>query len=86
MGHLSLQQFVADNEEDYVHQACHLANHIYALAQLRRSLRERFNQSNLTNPETLALGLEQVFRQMWKRWCVNKSAVAINLSQIGMSV
>lgn len=86
MGHLGLNQFVVEREEDYIHQACHLANHIDALAQLRQSMRERFNQSNLSMPETLALGLEQVFRQMWKRWCVNKSAVAINLSQIGSSV
>ncbi len=79
MGHLGLDQFVADNEEAYINQAHYLANHIDALAQIRQTLRERFNQSNLAKPEVLALSLEQVFRQMWKRWCMNKSVVPIYL-------
>lgn len=79
MGHLGLNEFVADNEEAYINQACYLANHIDTLAQLRQTLRERFHQSNLAKPEVLALGLEQVFRQMWKRWCLHKSVVPIYL-------
>lgn len=77
MAHLGLNQFVADSHEAYIQQACHLANHIEALAQIRQNLRAQFNQSNLAKPEVLALGLEQVFRQMWKRWCANKSTVSI---------
>jgi predicted O-linked N-acetylglucosamine transferase (SPINDLY family) len=86
MGNLGLNQFVVESVEDYINQACHLATHLDVLGQVRQSLRERFNQSDLSKPETLALSLEQVFRQMWKRWCINKSAVAINLSQVGLSV
>lgn len=77
MAHLGLNQFVADSHDAYIQQACHLANHVEALAQIRQNLRGQFEQSNLAKPEVLALGLQQVFRQMWKRWCANKAAVSI---------
>lgn len=80
MAHLGLNQFIADTPEGYINQAPHLTSHIDELARIRQSLRERFNQSNLAKPEVLALSLENAFRQMWKRWCANKSATLINIS------
>lgn len=77
MAHLGLSQFVTDSHGAYIQQACHLASQIEMLAEIRKNLREQLKQSNLAKPEVLALSLEQVFRQMWKRWCANKAVVSI---------
>jgi predicted O-linked N-acetylglucosamine transferase (SPINDLY family) len=77
MAHLDLNNMIAADVESYVRQACYFADHLDELALLRHSLRERFNQSALSKPEDLALNLEKVFRQVWKRWCAGKSAQPI---------
>ena len=81
MSHVGLNSFVAENDDDFVQKVLHWANHLEALAEVRGSLRERFSRSALAQPEMLADGLQQAFRQMWKTWCDDKPASSFEIKQ-----
>jgi protein O-GlcNAc transferase len=44
------------------------------IAQLRRSLRDRMTASPLMDEVRFARSLEQIYRQMWRRWCASGPA------------
>lgn len=67
--HVGLSDWVADSEEEYVDLARKWGADLPRLALLRTGLREQIEHSALRRPETVARGLEQAFRQMWRRWC-----------------
>jgi predicted O-linked N-acetylglucosamine transferase (SPINDLY family) len=68
-GHVGLEDFVASDAAAFVAQGIAWANRLPELAQLRASLRDRFNQSAIGQPALIASGLEIALRTMWKRWC-----------------
>ncbi|MDP3744222.1 MAG: DegT/DnrJ/EryC1/StrS family aminotransferase [Methylotenera sp.] len=69
MKQMGLDDFVALDETDFVSKGLLWARHPEKLAEVRTSLRHRFEQSPLAQPAMIADGLERAFRQMWKRWC-----------------
>ncbi len=71
MKHVGLDEFVALNDADFISKGLCWSTHLNALAEVRASLRSRFQQSNLAHPEIIADGLEYAFRQVWQRWCLN---------------
>lgn len=64
LGHL-----VAKNEEEYVQLALQLASDITALSNLRMSLRELMSKSPVCDGTNFILGLESIYRNMWRRYC-----------------
>ncbi|HEX5364630.1 MAG TPA: tetratricopeptide repeat protein, partial [Gallionella sp.] len=68
-GHLGLDEFVAQDPDDFVRKGVYWAGHLTELAELRAGMRARFEQSALGRPELIAAGLEQALRTMWRRWC-----------------
>lgn len=69
MQHMQLDNFVADTHEDFVAKAVYWANHLDELAEIRASMRTRFEASPLGHPEKIAGSLLQAFRTLWKTWC-----------------
>jgi predicted O-linked N-acetylglucosamine transferase (SPINDLY family) len=69
MNHVGLQDFVADDQDGFVKRGLFWANNPAALADVRATLRERFNWSALAQPALIAEDLENAFRAMWKAWC-----------------
>jgi protein O-GlcNAc transferase len=72
--HVGLEDFVAGTREEFVAKGLHLAREVEALAELRRGLRERFQQSPLGRPADFAVDLARAFRGMWRSWCERPGA------------
>jgi len=68
---VGLQEFVAQNPDEYVAIAAALAQDAQRLRSLRASLRERMRSSPLMDAERFTRNLEQAYRRMWREWCSN---------------
>ncbi|MDB9428700.1 FkbM family methyltransferase [Microcystis aeruginosa CS-555/01A07] len=64
---IGLEDWIAHSPEEYVNKAITFAQDLEAIASLRTSLRERFQQSQLGDIEGLTLALENAYQQMWKK-------------------
>jgi protein O-GlcNAc transferase len=64
-----LPKLIAHDREQYARIVTNLAGDLPRLAELRRSLRQRIQQSSLMNAQTYARGIENAFRIMWRNWC-----------------
>lgn len=66
---LGLDEWVASSTDDYVRLAVEKSRQQEAVAALRGSLRQRFEQSPLCDAPRFARDLERVYRSMWQRYC-----------------
>ena len=62
-------QWIAYSEQEYVEKAIKLASDIPALAECRRTLRQKMQTSSLMDESGFAKDVEQAYRQMWQRYC-----------------
>ncbi|OZI29741.1 hypothetical protein CAL29_16560 [Bordetella genomosp. 10] len=70
MSHLGLPEFVADNEDDLIKKAVFWRSRLEQLASIRRSMRERLEQSSMRpDGRPVARSLEAAMRVMWHRYC-----------------
>lgn len=69
MQHVGLEDFIAEDEAEFIALGVAWADRLQALAEVRAGLRSRFEQSALAQPAMIAKGLEQAFRTMWQTWC-----------------
>lgn len=76
LGHLELEQFIAQDEADFLRKGVAIASDLAGLAQLRASMRARLNNSAAGQPALIAAGLENALRTMWQRWCAGLPAAA----------
>jgi len=76
---LGLEDLAATSEDQYVAIAKALAADPARRAELRRSLRPRMAASPLTDAQAFTPGLEQAYRQMWRRWCEGQAPEALTL-------
>ncbi|MBF0193377.1 MAG: tetratricopeptide repeat protein [Magnetococcales bacterium] len=70
---IGLDNWRAKNEEDYLHKAVEFAKDIVMLKNLRHQLRNRFDESVLGNSELYVKNVEDVYRQLWKKWCEGRN-------------
>ena len=63
---LGLENLVADNDENFVQTATHLAANSEVLTQYRRTLRERLQSSPLMDEAAFVNKLEQAYQTMWQ--------------------
>ncbi len=68
LNQVGLQHLIAENEEEYVAIACSLTSDLDELAELRKSLRFRMEKSPLMDEVGFTRGLENAYREMWKKW------------------
>ena len=64
-----LSEWIAPDPEDYVRLAVEKAGDATVLAELRKSLRDRFRQSPLMDEKEFVRDLENAYRGMWRGWC-----------------
>jgi len=64
-----LPEWIASSPEDYVRLAVEKSRDATRLAELRKSLRDRFRQSPLMDEKGFVRDLENVYRDMWRAWC-----------------
>ena len=66
---LDLRELAAETPEQFVAIAVQLASDLPRLEDLRRTLRQRMQQSPLMNANRFARNMESAYREMWRRWC-----------------
>jgi predicted O-linked N-acetylglucosamine transferase (SPINDLY family) len=69
LSNIGLPELVADSEEAYVRIAAELARDLPRLSNLRRTLRQRMENSPLMDAAGFARNVEQAYRGMWRTWC-----------------
>jgi len=69
LGHVGLEEFVAEDAADFERRGLFWAGKRGALAEVRAGLRTRIEQSPIRRPEVIAAALERALRAMWSRWC-----------------
>jgi predicted O-linked N-acetylglucosamine transferase (SPINDLY family) len=69
LGHLGLDQFVADSAQDFVAKGVYWSTRLDALAELRSGLRARWRAAPARQSGFVADGIERALRHMWRRWC-----------------
>jgi len=80
--HVGLEGFVALDESDFVSKGLFLASNIAQLAEVRQSLRSRFRQSRLAQPDVIADSLGQALHHMWKLWCEQLPAESFQIQAL----
>ncbi|MFM0716491.1 tetratricopeptide repeat protein [Paraburkholderia strydomiana] len=76
LGQVGLDEFVAQNKEEFVQKSIELTRDLDALNTLRIAMRERCLGSVPFHPEKVAGGLAIALRTMWKRWCAEEMPTA----------
>ena len=66
---LGLEEWIGRTPDKYVEIAVAMAQDRPRLAQLRRELRPRLENSALVDAEGFTRNLEHAFRQIWRQWC-----------------
>ena len=69
LSNVGLNHLIAKTEEQYIHAATSLCQNLDTLAQLRASLRQKLELSPLMDADGFARDMENVYREIWRRWC-----------------
>jgi predicted O-linked N-acetylglucosamine transferase (SPINDLY family) len=69
---IGLESLVARTPDEYVRVAQTLARDVGALAEMRRTMRDRMLSSPLCDGKAFTVSLEQAYREVWKRWCATQ--------------
>jgi predicted O-linked N-acetylglucosamine transferase (SPINDLY family) len=71
---LGLPELAVEGPSQYVALGAGLARDLPRLQELRRTLRQRMRQSPLMDGKSFALEVEKGYRQIWRRWCLEKTS------------
>jgi predicted O-linked N-acetylglucosamine transferase (SPINDLY family) len=66
---LSLSDWIARSQREYLDAAARWAGDPNALARIRSELRPRMRGSRLCDGKAWTHDLEAAYRAMWRRWC-----------------
>jgi predicted O-linked N-acetylglucosamine transferase (SPINDLY family) len=69
---LGLRDLAATGDDEFVRIAAELAADLPRLAEIRAGLRARMEASPLMDGLRFAGNLETAYRQMWRRWCLDR--------------
>ena len=67
MSCIGLNDWIADDEADYIYKAQYFAQHLNELSILRSTLREQMSKSPLTDAKRFAKNLETALLTMWQQ-------------------
>jgi protein O-GlcNAc transferase len=67
-----LHDYIASDPGHYIELAVAKAGDLAALAELRRTLRERIAGTDFGDPIRYARAVEGQYRSMWQRWCAQQ--------------
>jgi protein O-GlcNAc transferase len=68
LSNLGMTDWISNDEEHYIQIAGALANDRSKLAELRRGLRQRMQNSPLMDGPSYARDVEAAYRRMWRQW------------------
>jgi protein O-GlcNAc transferase len=71
-----LDDYIASDSSHYIELAIAMAGNLAALADLRKTLRERVAGTPFGDPVRYARAVEGQYRSMWRRWCDHERRVA----------
>jgi predicted O-linked N-acetylglucosamine transferase (SPINDLY family) len=80
--HVSLQELVAADEDQYIRVGIKLARELDELEGLRKSLRARMQASVLCDGRAFARTMENTLGMFWKTWC-QKNAPEVSVTKCG---
>ena len=66
---IGLDFFAVSEQEEYINRALALASNIDSLAGIRNSMRARIASSGLCYARGFTRGVEQAYREIWRKWC-----------------
>lgn len=79
MQHAGLNNWIAADAQAWIAQGATLCADLAALAEVRNGMRERLQQSLLSQPAKLSATLADALRVMWQRWCQHQPAQSFNM-------
>lgn len=68
-----LEDWIAEDIEDYIAKALYWANHLDQLSDLRKKLRQQLLASPLCDQAQFAKDFEHALRDMWRQWCAEQN-------------
>jgi protein O-GlcNAc transferase len=68
--HSGHEEWIADSESGYIDKAIMLASDLAGLSAIRAGLRSQMERSVLMNEAGYVSDVEQAYRSMWRKWCV----------------
>ena len=77
--HAGLTQFIANGEDEFVARAAYWVSNFDELALIRNTLRTRFAESAMGQPELVGTAFQKALRTMWHRWCDGDPPVAFDV-------
>ncbi|MGP1717882.1 MAG: O-linked N-acetylglucosamine transferase family protein [Methylophilus sp.] len=80
MQHAGLTQWIAADAQAWVAQGAALCADLAALAEVRNGMRDRLQQSLLSQPAKLSATLADALRLMWQRWCAGNPPQSFAMS------
>jgi protein O-GlcNAc transferase len=80
LSNIGLAELVAETTDEYILKAVELAGNMERVNNLRRNLRSMMKNSHLMDKENFTRTLEQEYRAMWRRWCVEQKSTTISIS------
>jgi len=69
LSNVGLPELIAKTPEEYIQIAVKLAGDLPRLAELRKTLRQRMENSSLMDAKSFARDIESAYRDMWQKWC-----------------
>jgi protein O-GlcNAc transferase len=69
LSNLNLTELAARSDDEFVRIAIDWSNDLARLSELRKTLRQRMEESPLMDAKRFAAGMEFAFRAMWEKWC-----------------
>jgi predicted O-linked N-acetylglucosamine transferase (SPINDLY family) len=76
LSQLKLQALIAADEAAYIARAQSLARNLTSLSRMRQGLRALLHNSSLCDGPLHAREFEQVYRDLWQRWCAQSSTAS----------
>ncbi len=70
---INAPELIGDSQADYLRIARQLAADADHLVEYRNGLRQRMGQSTICDAPAYTHALEELYRNMWKRWCISAS-------------
>jgi predicted O-linked N-acetylglucosamine transferase (SPINDLY family) len=68
--HVGLSELITNSPQEYLNLAVEWASDLDRLGRVRSTLREKMANSPLCNGSKVAGSIEEAYREMWNRWCL----------------
>ena len=71
-----LNDYIASDFGNYIELSVAKAHDLFALAELRKTLRNRIKNTDFGDPDRYTRAVEAQYRSIWQQWCKNQNGTA----------